>query len=162
MRASIVQFQSTRKMGGETFSKGFEQRLEQQIKEAYESFIKRNESKHILHAYRTPAVLCTVMVLSYLISSLLDMLGVESLSRTAIFGLYIPLLLVGVWVYVRYSGDFREVGQMIDNVTEVMWEQVNSVTQHESHRQQSCLCLPTHTRIYLPKKQKNNKCLSIQ
>ena len=120
----LLQFQSTRKMGGDAFSKSFETKLEQQITESYENYVKRNEGKHILNAYRTPAVLFTVMVFSYFISSLLDMLGVESLSRSAIFGLYIPLLLVALWAYIRYSGTFREVGQAIDNVTAVVWEQV--------------------------------------
>ena len=123
----MEQFRSTRKMGGEVFSKSFEEKLEGQIEEAYISFVKRNEGKHILNAYRTPAVLFTVMALSYLISSILDMLGVESLSRTAIFGLYIPLLLVAVWAYVRYSGDFREVGEAIDNVTSAIWVQVHGM-----------------------------------
>ena len=134
MKACLEQFRDTRKMGGEAFAKNFEERLEKQIEETYETFVKRNESKHILNAYRTPAVLFTVMIISYFISSILDMLGVESLSRTAIFGLYIPLLVVGVWGYVRYSGDFREVGQAIDNVTAAIWEQVGFVCYYHSLR----------------------------
>lgn len=118
----LDQFNSTRKMGGEAFSSQFEEKLQNDITEAYESFLKRNESKHIMNAYRTPAVLVTVMAISYFISSILDMLGIESLSQTAIFGLYIPLLCVLVWGYVRYSGNFRELGQAIDNVTSVVWE----------------------------------------
>lgn len=112
-------------MGGEAFSKTFEEKLEDQIEEVYVTFVKRNEGKHILHAYRTPAVLFTVMAMSYLVSSVLDMLGIESLSQTAIFGLYIPLLVVMVWAYVRYSGDFREVGEAIDNISSFIWEQVS-------------------------------------
>ena len=122
--ASLEQFRDTRKMGGEAFARGFEERLEKQILETYETFVKRNEGKHILNAYRTPAVLFTIMVVSYFISSILDMLGIESLSQTAIFGLYIPLLLVGVWGYVRYSGDYREAGQAIDNAAAAIWEKV--------------------------------------
>lgn len=112
-------------MGGEAFSKQFKEKLQQDILEAYESYLKRNESKHIMNAYRTPAVLLTIMAVSYFISSILDMLGVESLSQTAIFGLYIPLLCVLVWCYVRYSGNFREAGQAIDNIAAVMWEYVS-------------------------------------
>ena len=126
----LTQFNNTRKMGGEAFSRRFEEKLQQEILEAYESFMKRNESKHIMNAYRTPIVLVTVMAISYFFSSILDMLGIESLSQTAIFGLYIPLLSVLVWIYVRYSGNLREVGQAIDNVTAVVWENVSDVFIH--------------------------------
>ena len=112
-------------MGGESFSRSYEEKLQKQVQEMYESFLKRNESKHILNAYRTPAVLLIIMALSYLFSSILDILGIESLSQTAIFGLYIPLLCMCVWGYVRYSGNFRELGQAIDNVTTVIWENVS-------------------------------------
>ena len=112
-------------MGGEEISSRFCKDLETKIEDSYESFVKRNESKHILNAYRTPGVLATIMVVSYLISSLLDVFGIESLSQTAIFGLYVPLLMLLVWVYIRYSGNWREVGQMIDNVTTTVWEQVS-------------------------------------
>ena len=117
-------------MGGEAFSAAFEERLQKEMMEAYESFLKRNESKHIMNAYRTPAVLVTVMAVSYFISSILDMMGIEFLSQSAIFGLYIPLLCVLLWSYVRYSGNFREVGQAIDNVTAVVWENVSTLRAH--------------------------------
>lgn len=123
----IAQFRDTRKMGGEAFSRKFEEELQREITEAYESFLKRNESKHILNAYRTPLVLLTIMAISYFFSSILDMLGIETLSQTAIFGLYIPLLCVLVWGYVRYSGNFREAGQAIDNVTNIVWEGVSQL-----------------------------------
>ncbi len=125
MKGCLEEFRSTRKMGGEAFSKAFEQKLEQQIVESYENFVKRNQGKHILNAYRTPAVLFTVMAFSYVISSILDMLGIESLSQTAIFGLYVPLLLTLMWTYVRYSGDFREIGELIDNFTALIWTHVS-------------------------------------
>ena len=127
MEACITQFRSTRKLGGGLYSERYEKKLEEQIEEAYELFVKRNESKHILNAYRTPVVLTLLIVLSYIVSSILDFLGVESLSKTAVWGLYVPLLLVAVWMYVRYSGNFREVGEMIDNVTTAVWENVSGV-----------------------------------
>ena len=140
MKAALDGFKSTRKMGGSAFSKQYEEELVRKMEEAYESYVKRNESKHILNAYRTPAVLCLVMVISYLISSILDTIGVDSLSDTAIFGLYIPLLLMGVWVYVRYSGNLREIGAMIDNITTTVWENVSGSHTH-THP-------PTHTHTH--------------
>ena len=29
-----------------------------------------------------------------------------------------------MWLYVKYSGDYREIGQFIDNVTSAIWDQV--------------------------------------
>ena len=124
-KSSIELFSSIPKLGGEDVSKKYCSELEGKIDE---SFVIRSESKHILNAYRTPAVLAMVMVLSYLISSILDTLGVESLSQTAIFGLYVPLVLLFVWMYIRYSGEFRELGQVIDNVTTTIWDQVRVST----------------------------------
>ena len=41
----IEQFRSTRKMGGEEFSRQYEEKLQQQILESYECFGKRNKEK---------------------------------------------------------------------------------------------------------------------
>ena len=130
LEACRHQFIETPKMGGDIYSSNYLTKLEEQIAEAYTNFVKINESKHLLNAYRTPAVLATVMVLSYLISSVLDFIGIESLSRTAVIGLYLPLALVAVWVYARYSGNLRSLGQMIDKVTEMCWDEVRRVTSH--------------------------------
>ena len=146
MKAALNEFKSTRKMGGSTFSKQYEEELVKKMEEAYESYVKRNESKHILNAYRTPAVLCLVMVISYLVSSILDTIGINYLSDTAIFGLYIPLLLLGVWLYVRYSGNFREIGAMIDNITNTVWENVSGPHTH-THTHTHTQCYHPHTCI---------------
>ena len=124
--ASIEEFKSTPKMGGGEICAKYQAELEARIDESYESYVKRNESKHILNAYRTPCVLGAVMVLSYLISSILDTLGVESLSQTAILGLYVPLLMLSLWLYINYSGEWREMGRMIDNITTTIWELVSA------------------------------------
>ena len=130
MEACRHQFTETSKMGGDIYSSNYAYltKLDEQIAEAYTTFVKINESKLLLNAYRTPAVLATVMILSYLISSVL---GMESLSRIAVIGLYLPLALVAVWVYARYSGNLRTLGQMIDKVTEMCWDEVRLVSNYE-------------------------------
>eukprot|EP00731_Ephydatia_muelleri_P037525 Em0495g6a len=120
----LEQFRSTRKLGGDSYSKTYEEKLIAQMAESYEAYVKRNEAKNIINAFRTPGVLLIVMAISYFVSSVLSMVGIESLSRTAIFGLYIPLVLVILWAYIKYSGKFSEVGQMIDNVTGSIWDEV--------------------------------------
>lgn len=125
--ACLEQFFNVPKMGGDVFSSEYMKKLEIMIDESYEIFLKRNESKHLMNAYRTPAVLCLIMVLSYILSTILDLFGIESLTQTAVLGLYIPLVLVGVWVYVRYSGHLRDIGQIIDNFSAVIWEHVSTI-----------------------------------
>ena len=44
-RVCMEQFRSTRKMGGEEVSRQYEEKLEQQILESYECFVKRNKKK---------------------------------------------------------------------------------------------------------------------
>lgn len=40
----------------------------------------------------------------------------------------LALLALCAWAYVKYSGEYREVGILIDEVAETLWEQVgNSV-----------------------------------
>jgi atlastin len=118
----LEQFFNAPKMGGDVFSAGYMKKLELMIDESYNNFCKRNEGKQLMNAYRTPAVLCLVMVISYIVSTILDLLGVESLSQTAVLGLYLPLFLVSVWIYIRYTGHLRDIGQIIDNFTNAVWE----------------------------------------
>ena len=125
--ASLEQFFNVPKMGGDIFSAEYMKRLEMMIDESYENFVKRNESKHLMNAYRTPAVLGFIMILSYILSIILDLFGIQSLSQTAVLGLYLPLLLVTIWIYVRYSGHLREIGQIIDNFSAVIWEHVSTL-----------------------------------
>ena len=120
----VDQFINTPKMGGDEFSTSFLEKLESQIDESYDSIVKRNASKHILNAYRTPAVLGCVMITAYILSYILEIIGIQSLTQTAVLGLYIPLLLLLVWLYIRYSGQLRELGQFIDNFCGSLWEQV--------------------------------------
>ena len=126
--ACLEQFFNAPKMGGDVFSSEYMKKLEIMIDEAYENFMKRNESKHLMNAYRTPAVLCLIMVVSYILSTILELFGIQSLSQTAVLGLYIPLLLVGIWIYIRYTGHIREIGQIIDNFAAAIWENVRKLS----------------------------------
>ncbi|TMS23507.1 Atlastin-2 [Larimichthys crocea] len=38
----------------------------------------------------------------------------------------VTLTALCIWAYVKYSGEFREVGGIIDQVAETLWEQVFS------------------------------------
>ncbi|KAL5008598.1 hypothetical protein ScPMuIL_014179 [Solemya velum] len=115
-------FRTTRKMGGPEFSENFKEKLQEDLKEAYENFQKHNESKNLFSAARTPAVLFTVMVISYIMAGIFAFIGLESLANLSNLVLGIFLIMLSTWLYVRYSGDFRDIGQHVDHIAEVIWE----------------------------------------
>ena len=115
-------------MGGDVFSAEYMKKLEMQIDETYDNFCKRNESKHLMNAYRTPAVLLMIVIISYIISTIFSYIGIGALTRTATLGLYIPLVFMLFWFYVRYTGSLRHLGLIIDNVAAAVWEQVRIVS----------------------------------
>lgn len=115
------------KMGGDVFCSQYMKKLEEMIDESYSNYIKRNEGKHLVNAYRTPLVLVMVILISYFLSTLLDLFGVTSLSQTAVLGLYVPLVMILLWVYIRFTGTLREIGTFIDNIASAVSEQVSII-----------------------------------
>ncbi|CAH1792203.1 unnamed protein product, partial [Owenia fusiformis] len=119
---AIRLFNSTKKMGGDEFSSQFNEKLEKEIDNSYENFVKHNESKNIFHAARTPATLFAVVVITYMLAGLLGFIGLESLANLVNLVMGVMLILLLTWAYVRYSGNFREVGAFIDQLAEIIWE----------------------------------------
>lgn len=119
-------FRNTRKMGGPEFSKPYSEKLQAEIEESFENYRKHNESKNIFSAARTPAVLFTVLVIAYIVSGVFGFIGLESLANLAnlVMGLFLVLLIS--WMYVRYSGDYREFGQHIDKLAVIIWDNVST------------------------------------
>ncbi|KAL8613745.1 hypothetical protein ACOMHN_029602 [Nucella lapillus] len=119
-------FHATRKMGGPEFSQAYQEQLQEEILTMYESLCKNNEGKNLLSAARTPAVLFGTVIIFYIISTFLGVLGLESLSSLATLCMLVFLVLLGVWIFVRYSGEHREVGITIDQLADILWEHVMS------------------------------------
>ncbi|XP_048734491.1 atlastin-2-like [Ostrea edulis] len=121
-QSAIDVFKSTRKMGGPEFSKQYLEQLEVAIEEQYENFQKHNEGKNIFSSARTPAVLFTVMAFSYVMSGVFGLVGIESFANLLNLVLGLFLILLVIWMYVRYSGEHRGVGQHIDQIAEFIWD----------------------------------------
>ena len=126
---AIDKFRSTKKMGGHTFSQVYEDRLSKEIEEEYEEFVSLNNSKNIFYAARTPAVLFALIVTCYLISYVVGFIGVTTIASLANYGLGISILLLIAWSYVRYSGEYRELGSRIDSIAELIWDKVGCIVQ---------------------------------
>uniref|UniRef100_UPI003AB102A9 atlastin-2-like isoform X4 n=1 Tax=Centroberyx gerrardi TaxID=166262 RepID=UPI003AB102A9 len=121
---SVRHFRSVKKMGGEEFCQRYQNQLEAQLDEAYANFSKHNDGKNIFYAARTPATLFAVMFVTYVVSGVTGFLGLSTFAALANMVMGLALLSLCAWAYVKYSGEFREVGTLIDLVAETLWEQV--------------------------------------
>ncbi|KPP71574.1 atlastin-2-like [Scleropages formosus] len=122
-QSSIKQFRAVKKMGGEEFCRRYQEQLESELDEAYANFIKHNDSKNIFYAARTPATLFAVMFAMYIISGVTGFIGLNSIATVCNLVMGVALISLCIWAYVKYSGEFRELGAVIDQVAETLWEQ---------------------------------------
>ncbi|XP_075719028.1 atlastin-2 isoform X1 [Rhinoderma darwinii] len=119
----IKQFRSVKKMGGEEFCRRYQDQLESEIEESYGNFMKHNDGKNIFYAARTPATLFAVMFAMYIISGLTGFIGLNSIANICNLMMGLALLSFCTWAYVKYSGEFRDLGTLIDQIAEIIWEQ---------------------------------------
>ncbi|XP_063158001.1 atlastin-2 isoform X3 [Candoia aspera] len=123
---AVKHFRSVKKMGGEEFCRRYQDQLEEELDEIYANFVKHNDGKNIFYAARTPATLFAVMFAMYIISGLTGFLGMNFIATLCNFVMGLTLVSLCTWAYVKYSGEFREIGTLIDQMAEVLWEQVCS------------------------------------
>ncbi|XP_069463915.1 atlastin-2 isoform X2 [Ambystoma mexicanum] len=121
---AVKQFRSVKKMGGEEFCQRYQEQLEAEIDETYANFIKHNDGKNIFYAARTPATLFAVMFATYIVSGLTGFIGLNTIAVLCNLIMGAALLSLCAWAYVKYSGEFREIGTLIDQLAELIWEQV--------------------------------------
>ncbi|XP_047459892.1 atlastin-2-like isoform X2 [Mugil cephalus] len=121
---SVHFFRSVKKMGGDEFCQRYQNQLESELDEAYTNFSKHNDGKNIFYAARTPATLFAVMFVTYVVSGVTGFIGLSTLAALANLVMGVALMTLCAWAYVKYSGEFREVGAAIDLVADTIWEQV--------------------------------------
>jgi atlastin len=122
---SIKKFVQARKMGGDSLSERYHKELEAEIEELYVNFVKHNESKNIFAFSRTATSLIAVMIISYLLSAVLEWLWLGSFSFLLNFLFWTCFVLLGSWVYVKYSGEYKEIGEYIDGFADILWRKVS-------------------------------------
>ena len=117
-------FRGVKKMGGEEFSRRYLQQLEGEIDEVFVQYIKHNDSKNIFHAARTPATLFVVIFVMYVAAGITGFVGVDIIASLCNMILGLALITLCTWAYIRYSGEYRELGAVIDQVAGALWDQV--------------------------------------
>ncbi|XP_024299356.1 atlastin-2 isoform X1 [Oncorhynchus tshawytscha] len=123
LQVAVKHFRSVKKMGGEDFCRCYQEQLEAELDEAFTNFIKHNDGKNIFYAARTPATLFAVMFAMYVASLVTGFLGINTVATVCNLIMGVALAALCLWAYVKYSGEFREVGSVIDQVAETLWEQ---------------------------------------
>lgn len=145
-------FRGVKKMGGEEFSRRYLQQLEGEIDEVFVQYIKHNDSKNIFHAARTPATLFVVIFVMYVAAGITGFVGVDIIASLCNMILGLALITLCTWAYIRYSGEYRELGAVIDQVAGALWDQVtclNSILtfiffQKRSRLRSTLFILQTH------------------
>ncbi|XP_011170692.1 atlastin isoform X1 [Solenopsis invicta] len=120
--SALRQFQNKRKMGGEEFSQIYMEKLIKDMDESFSQFKAHNESKNIFKAARTPAVFFAIAVTMYVLSGIFGLVGLYTLANICNLIMGIGLLTLVLWAYIRYSGEFREIGTQIDDLASTIWE----------------------------------------
>ncbi|XP_067400098.1 atlastin-3 [Emydura macquarii macquarii] len=126
-RASALEhFQKIKKMGGKEFSQRYEAELEKEMTDLFEHFAKHNKSKNIFSTFRTPAVIFSAIVALYMGSGLTGFMGLDVAAQlcNCVVGLLLIALLT--WGYIRYSGQYRDLGVVIDTTADFVLEQATS------------------------------------
>uniref|UniRef100_A0A8K9X742 Atlastin GTPase 1 n=1 Tax=Oncorhynchus mykiss TaxID=8022 RepID=A0A8K9X742_ONCMY len=129
-------FRGVKKMGGEEFSRRYLLQLEGEVDEVFVQYIKHNDSKNIFHAARTPATLFVVIFSMYVVAGITGFVGVDIIASVCNMILGLALITLCTWAYIRYSGEYRELGQVIDQVAGALWDQAlyKLYTAAASHR----------------------------
>uniref|UniRef100_A0A671LSR0 Atlastin-3-like n=1 Tax=Sinocyclocheilus anshuiensis TaxID=1608454 RepID=A0A671LSR0_9TELE len=127
LQEALHLFSSTKKMGGRDFCYRYQEQLEGELKELWESLSKHNESKNVFRAFRTPAVLFVLVCLLYVLSGILFFIGLETISFACDCVVGLAMIAMLTWAFIRYSGQYREVGSAIDQAAGVILENVCKV-----------------------------------
>ncbi|XP_076165879.1 atlastin GTPase isoform X3 [Ptiloglossa arizonensis] len=118
---AISLFQNKRKMGGDEFSQTYMDKLVKDMDDAFLQFKAHNESKNIFKAARTPAVFFVIAATMYFLSGIFDFTGLYPLANVCNFIVSICILTLMLWTYIRYSGDFRQTGELLDETANILW-----------------------------------------
>ncbi|XP_014671297.1 PREDICTED: atlastin-2-like [Priapulus caudatus] len=128
-------FQHKKKMGGTEFCHVYEERLINELEEAFANLQRHNESKNIFSAARTPAVLFALITICYTLSGIFAFIGILSLANMFNMFMGVALVMLITWSYIRYSGAHRELGQVIDHTVNFVWDKfIAPVVAHSVQR----------------------------
>ncbi|XP_053304654.1 atlastin-3 [Spea bombifrons] len=131
---ALAHFDRAKKMGGVEFSQQYREELFKDLEEIYTAFCKHNESKNIFTAFRTPAVLLALVVVSYMTSGVTGFIGLVIVAQLCNCATGLLLISLLTWGFIKYSGQYRELGGVIDSTADYVLEKATTVMDNSSRR----------------------------
>ncbi|XP_065185002.1 atlastin-1-like [Sycon ciliatum] len=116
-------FRTTKKMGSKKFTDEYEEKLSVQIEEAYTQFVAGNNNKNVFNAARTPATLVVLLIVTHLMGYIFETFYLFQLDQFVDYIWWISAIMIIAWSYVRYSGQYRDIGAWVDGFALLVWEQ---------------------------------------
>lgn len=77
------EFRNARKMGGVDYSLQFLEKLEADIGESFEAYVRVNNGKNLFKSMRTPAFLVAIMIADYIFQEFFQMIGINFLAGSS-------------------------------------------------------------------------------
>ncbi|CAJ0956253.1 unnamed protein product [Ranitomeya imitator] len=121
---ALSSFDRAKKMGGVEFSRQYREELEKNLEDMYTAFCKHNESKNIFTAFRTPAVLLALVAALYMASGITGFVGLGVIAQLLNCAMGLILIALLTWGYIKYSGQYRDLGKVIDSSADYVLDQV--------------------------------------
>jgi hypothetical protein len=91
------------------------------------NYKKHNDSKNVFAFSRTPTTFISSMVICYLIAGILDTIWLGGVNFIFMFAFWVCFVLLSVWLYTKYSGEYAEIGEYIDFFADVIWNNVRRI-----------------------------------
>ncbi|CAF1490627.1 unnamed protein product, partial [Didymodactylos carnosus] len=127
-RQSLVEFRRAVKLGDDQVSQSYQEVLDGEMSELFSNYKKHNDSKNLCDFGRTPITFISCMVICSLIAVVLDAVWLGGLKFIFMFPFWMCFVLLLVWLYTKYRGQYSEIGEYIDYFSDVVWNNVSYFT----------------------------------
>jgi len=114
--AALEVFDKKRKMGGESLSSKFRKQLDNEMSDSLEKYKLNNESKNVFKTTRSPFTLVIMLACCYILCQFASLFGFEKLSNIINLIMLGCMFLLSAWMYIKYSGEYSEFGEVIDQI----------------------------------------------
>ena len=115
-------FDRTKKLGEPGSLAAHRRQLLAKIADMYANYKVRNETRKLQCNTRTPLVLMVLMMLAYFASGIFSLLWMAPIAEFCGYVSFASLVAICTWAYVQFTGEYHQLNQVLDRITEVIWQ----------------------------------------